>query len=142
MIIDRKTTYLAYITNSVSSLTFKNVYFRDNDTIIDITENGKYSCAIFVTSILYLLDMIDRPHATVRTTIDRLVDNNWEEVNSPQPGDILLWEKLHNHEHVGFYMSEKVAISTSGVNNSKVLKLNPTYNGKRKIYKIFRYTNF
>ena len=142
MIKDKKTTYLAYIQNSVGSKIFKNVYFKVGKHNKDIVNNGELSCAIYVSSILYLLDLIDGPHATVKTTIRKLLENRWGEVKSPQRGDILVWQKKKDHEHIGFYLNNKVAISNSSFKNGRIIKHHPTYNNKRVIKNIFRYKNF
>ena len=47
-------SYIAIIKNSVGSQLFRNLYAKVNGKKIDITENGKLSCAFYVSSVLLL----------------------------------------------------------------------------------------
>jgi len=65
-------TYLAAIENSVGSKMFRNLYAKVNGKNKDITENGNLSCALYVSSLLYLFKLIKDIHATVSGTLGDL----------------------------------------------------------------------
>ena len=142
MIIDRKATYLAYILNSVGSKIFRNVYFGAGKYRKDIMKNGELSCAAYVSSLLYLFDLIDKPHATVKSTVKNMIKCGWKEEKTPKKGDVLVWDYKKSHMHIGFYINGKAAISNNSLKNGKIIKHHPTYNNKRAIIKIFRYKDF
>ncbi len=114
-------SYMAMIRNSVGTKLFRNLFFRINGKSLDVLDNGDLSCAVFVTSILYLLRLISDLHTTVVATIKDLRKSGWQEIKKPKVGSIILWGyKMGDdgapHMHVGFYMGRKLAIS----NNSKI----------------------
>jgi hypothetical protein len=117
----RYDTYLAMIKNSISANTFRNIYFNTEGQKNDLTENGNLSCAIFVSSILFLLKLIGDVHVTVDGTIKDLVDFGWSETKELKPGCVLVWSEKNFgngvlHKHIGFYIGDEKAIS----NNSEL----------------------
>ena len=116
-----------------------------NKKEVDVLKDGKLSCTVFVSSILYLFKLLPDPHATIRGTIADLKKSGWVNIKKPKPGTVLVWEAQflgnESHEHMGFYMGGNKAIS----NNTK--KHQPTWhhyefgakNGQpvRKIKQIF-----
>ncbi len=113
-------TYLAVVRNSVGSKMFRNLYVRIDGKKEDITENGNLSCAIFVSSILFLFKLIKEVHATVNGTTRDLKEFGWQEIKKPKNGCVLVWAEKDfgqgsKHKHIGFYVGNKKAIS----NNSK-----------------------
>jgi len=103
--------YLKMIENSVGTNMFRNLYVVDTEEgrEFDATDDGDKSCARFVTSVLALFGMIDRPHATVKTTIKKLEESpDWTTVKEPQSGDVVVWKR-----HIGFVVDEKHCISNS-----------------------------
>lgn len=141
-------TYLKTINNSPGSKMFRNLYVQNNGQIKDVVENGKLSCAFFVTSILKLFGLIKSIHATVENTIEDLKKFNWKKVNikSLRAGDILVWEKEKtgnnsDHSHIGFYIGKDKAISNSTY--KKVPVKHPfDFKKKRKIIAAFHYKNW
>ena len=116
-------TYKASIKNSVGSTLFRSLYAKKNDTdeVIDITKAGEYSCAFFVSSLLYLAGLIDKQRATV-TSLENFCKNEekWKEIRRENVafGDVVFWEKRKyddgsEHAHVGFILNTKEAVSTS-----------------------------
>lgn len=104
-------TYLAMIKDSVGTNIFRSLFVLDEETgqKIDITEDGTYSCARFVTAILTIAGRIDRPHATVKTTQEIFTNSpNWVKVQQPIAGDVVFY-----HEHVGFVIDNQHCISNS-----------------------------
>lgn len=108
-------SYLSAIRNSVDSKTFRNLFFEISDKKTDITKNGELSCAVFVSSILKMFDLIKKRHSTVSGTIKDLIDSGWKKIERPKRGSILVWEDKNTeegvHKHVGFYVGQRQAIS-------------------------------
>lgn len=80
--------------------------------------NGELSCAFFVSSVLSLFKFIKEAHGTVNSTVKDLRESGWAEIEKPEVGSILVWEKIdfgNNdiHTHIGFYMGNDEAISNS-----------------------------
>ncbi len=109
-------TYLAVIKNSIGSKLFRNFYAMVDGRKTDIMKNGELSCAFYVSSILTLFKFTKEVHATVDSTVKDLEECGWKIVKKPKPGSILVWEKgadFDNHKHIGFYVGEGGAVSTS-----------------------------
>ncbi len=109
--------YLATIRKSAGSRIFQNLFVQRRKHRNDILLNGNLSCAYFVSSILYLFDLIREKHATVSGTIRDLQKSGWAEIRKPVPGAILVYEEKcfvkdrTNHPHIGFFIGEGLAIS-------------------------------
>ena len=91
--IDKLKSLLAIVENSVKggeNYIFRNLYAKEDGKGIDILEDGRNSCAAFVSWILLALELIKRPHATVYGTEKDLLSSGWFEIKEIQPGDILL----------------------------------------------------
>jgi hypothetical protein len=117
-----KESYLAMIKNSVGTKMFNTLIAEDaQGNLIDIFQNGMYSCAAYVSAVLTFVDFIPRPRATVDSLYEDLKDNeNFVEVAEKdlEPGDIIFWEETEfedgsKNRHVGFYIGDEMAISTS-----------------------------
>ena len=118
--IDIEKTYSAFIENSIGTEMFRNLYVKQGDNgSTDVLNNGEYSCALYVSSLLSLLRLISAPHATVKSTVEDLESSGWEQTEEPKPGAVIVWEKQQfpgdngPHSHIGFYIGEKKAVSTS-----------------------------
>ncbi len=143
----KKKSLLAIVTNSIKggdNYLFKNLYAKNEQgEEIDILEDGKNSCAVFVSWILLALEMIKRPHATVGGVEKDLLDSGWFETNELRPGAVLLWESKVGqydgllHRHSGFYIGNDEAISNSSNNSGFPTKHHCTYNDSRRIEKIY-----
>lgn len=144
-VIDRHKTYLALIRNAVGSNLFRNLYVKDEHGSRDILEGGDLSCAVFVSSILTLVGgKIDRPHATVSSTVQAMKDVGWSPVptSDVQPGDVIVWEPITDpdgieHPHIGFSLGGSRAVSTSSTERTPV-EHDASYGGKRKIVEVLR----
>lgn len=141
----RKKNYLATINNSIDSIMFRNLWIKDGDTEIDVLENGKLSCAVYVTSILVLYGLIDGLHATVKKTIECLEKFGWEKIKRSEiePGDIIVWNKRidkngKRHGHIGFFIGNDSAVSNS-MESKKIVQHGWDYGGKRKIVAVWRW---
>ena len=151
----KKKNYLTMIENSVKGQNwmFRNFYVEENRQEKDVLENGGLSCAVFVSSILYLANStlefsgkskwISFTHANVPSTEKDMLKNGWQEVKDLKPGAVLVWEsKLGNddgimHEHNGFYIGNDEAISNDSKGTGFPHKHHFTYNDTRKIEKIY-----
>lgn len=147
--IFKKETYLKAIENSVGSRLFNSlvVQFKDSGKVSDVLNDGMYSCAFFVSSVLYLFNAIDKPHATVASVKDAFKkDPNWQEIPSDkiEAGDVIFWEKIKfddgsENAHIGFAINHQEAISTDYKN--KVIARHPIISdNKRTIEESYRYT--
>ena len=107
--------YLSMIEALPNNELFRHIYVKnENGEEIDVTNNGQLSCAVVVSSVLCLIGWIDRPHATVNSTLNKLFENAWTETNSPIKGDIILYgEDKTGNKHLGFYIDNATAISNS-----------------------------
>lgn len=140
--------FISMLDNLEGIKIFKNFYIQDNDEkIIDILQNGNLSCAVFVSSILYINHLISSQHSTVDSTIKDLLNNNWiiSNVNNLKKGDILVWEETKNqedktmHKHIGFFIDKDIALSNDykiGYPKFHEINLN-----NRKIIQCLKYIN-
>lgn len=108
--------YLKTIKTSEGSKMFRNFYVLNDGKKRDILENGKLSCARYVSSILKLFDLISETHATVNGTTKDMLKNEWKPTKKLIPGNILIWEEKEGcdgalHQHLGFYLGTNKAIS-------------------------------
>jgi hypothetical protein len=138
--------YIKMIKNSVWSKLFCHLYvLNEKWKEEDIMKWWKNSCAYFVSSILTILWILDRSRATVKSLISEIKEKWYEEIsrNKIKIWDLILWEAIKwednlMHEHVGFYIWNKKAISNSSKKKSPIIH-SYTYNNKRKIIWIFRF---
>ena len=117
-------TYLAMLENSPGTRLFNSLYVRsaDGGEVRDVFNNGEFSCAGFVTSVLTLSGLLESPSATVDTAERRLRELGWEEVapNAAEKGDIVFWAPAQypdgsGHRHMGFALSASEAVSTDSI---------------------------
>ena len=149
----QKETYLRMIENSIGTKQFSSIIVKRNgsDETEDILQNGNYSCAFFVSSLLTICRMLKEPRTTVKGVRENILSSpQWEEIYSEvSPGDIIFWEKVKfdngsENEHVGFAFNSHEAISTSDkermvVRHHITSGLNEAGQPKRKITAMFRY---
>ena len=138
-------TYLKAIENSVGSRIFNSliVKFRDSDQTSDILGDGEFSCAFFVSSILAMFGVLDKPRATVISLKDIISkDEKWSTVSETeaQPGDVVFYEAVEHesgnvHEHVAFVTGSGQAVSTD-YKQKQVVQHDLKY---RQINSIYRY---
>lgn len=109
--------YLAMINNSVGTKMFRNYYADFDGERRDTMNDGEISCAFYVSGILTIFGVIDSTSSTVEGLAKKLEETGWQKVETPEPGDVLVWEKKifdnEEHAHTGFYIGEEKAISTS-----------------------------
>lgn len=113
-----KKSYLKMIENSIGARLFQNFYVDIDGKKHDAVKAGRLSCAFFVSSILNNFGLIRQSHLTVNNTVKDMRKSGWTEIGKPKKGAILVWEKKVDqkgniHKHIGFYISNKQAISNS-----------------------------
>lgn len=140
----KKKNYLTMIENSAKgeNRIFRNLYANVNGQEKDLLEDGKLSCAVFASAVLYLNKLIKDLHATVDKTKIDLLGSGWKEIDDLQPGAVLIWEKKdfgggELHRHIGFYIGDNMAVSNGSFNGGVPVKHHYTYNDTRKIENIF-----
>lgn len=135
-------SYLAMIKNSVGTKMFRTFYVVKNGKPFDVTNRGELSCAIFASTVLYQFKLTPRQRFTVASAVKDLTKAGAKKVTlkQVQPGDVLIWEPLEKtdpHNHIGFYLGNRKAISNSK-NKGMIVEHDYLYNGKRKIELVLR----
>jgi hypothetical protein len=153
-------TYLQMVKNSEGCRLFNSLYVKELDTgkEYDIYDDGVLSGAFYVSSVLTLLGLMDKPHSTT-DTIKKIFEDKkdkdwgWEIVskNDLKAGDVIFWEEIifddgTKSDQVGFYIDDTKAYST-GATERCVIKHHPTFGQKpdgtpaRKIIAAYRNKN-
>lgn len=125
------------------------VQYQDSGKVADILNDGEYSCAAFVSSVLVLMKMLEKTSATVKSIKTNLERSDWQKVSEIQPGDVIFWENVlfengEENEHAGFAVSDQEATSTSDkkhmvVRHHITFGVGPDGNPVRNIVGVFRY---
>ena len=119
------------------------VRYKDSGEVKDILGDGEYSCAFFVSSVLYLFQTISKSVSTVKS-LKELIDASdvWKSVSlgEIQSGDVIFWEKTKfddgsENAHVGFVLNKEEAVSTDY--KTKMVTRHPIKS--RSIDSIYRY---
>lgn len=135
MNVDLYKNYVARIEASVGSELFKHLYVvTDEGETKDVTNNGELSCAVHVSSILTLAGLIDRPHATVNSTLKAMEQVGWVPVAAPLPGAIVLWpQSTDGHEHIGFWLGADAVVSNSNIKRVPVIHGESLIDGRKPV---------
>lgn len=108
----KRKNFLACIENSVGTRMFRTYYDANGK---DVMDNGNLSCAYYVSSILHLFGLIDRPHFTVKGTEFSMKNIGWYVITKPKKGCVVIWDPIlqngNVHFHIGFYIGDGQAIS-------------------------------
>lgn len=101
--------FQSFIEALPGSSMWRHLYVSDqNGDEIDVTENGNKSCAYMVSSVLCIFQLIDKPHATVKTTLEHMIESGWQKIDKPVKGAVVHW-----NEHLGFYLTDDFVISNN-----------------------------
>src|SRR3989344_170532 len=111
-------TYLAMINNSLGTKMFRNCYARVNGRRQDILRNGDLACAVYVSTILTFVQLLNCPHTTVTKTELAMKRAGWRRIKTPRAGAVIIWELKRwasgeSHRHIGFFLQKGRAISNS-----------------------------
>jgi hypothetical protein len=111
----RKKNYLTAIEGVVGSNLFRHIYVVDkaDGREFDAVKDGEDACSYMLTGVLALHGLIDGPHATVATTLEKMREAGWHETKDPVWGDIVQWPAHNGHMHIGFYVDRQTAVSNS-----------------------------
>lgn len=113
-----KESYLATIKNSVGTKMFQEFYARVGGKKKEVLEKGDKSCAVFVSSVLKLFDLIEDTQLTVHRTLKDMGQSGWEEIAKPRAGCVIVWKEKefgtgNPRKHLGFYIGNGEAVSNS-----------------------------
>lgn len=152
IIVLPKETYQKMVENSKGTKMFNSLFVQVKETGIvqDILQDGMYSCAFFVSTVLAMFRLIDEPYTTVKSLREKVAQDKkkFYQVSQSECGDIIFWEEItfedgSKNEHAGFALNAEEAMSTS-FREKQVSKHHITFgedeNGdpKRKIVGIYR----
>lgn len=133
--------YINYARACINSDKFRNYFIIKNNKKINLLQNGKLSCAKFVSEVLYKFKIISQVHLTVESTLKDMKNCGWKKkgIEDLKIGDVIVWEKNKKaHYHIGFYIENKIAISNSEKYRCP-REHHLTYRGKRFIKWVFEY---
>lgn len=141
----KKKSYVAMIRNAVRGEThlFRNVFAHVDGVEQDILRDGQVSCAVFVSSLLMLNGLLDRPHATVSGTEKAMEAAGWKQVDSgPVAGAVLTWSPVTfsdgaTHSHIGFSVGEGRAVSNASNSTGIPAEHSDTYDNTRAIERVW-----
>ena len=133
-------SYLKMIQNSEGSRIFNSFFVKDKTrgSEFDVYEDGVLSGAFYVSSVLSIFDLIDKPHsttATIKSTLENKKEKDWgwKDVkdNKLKPGDVLFWEELEfpdgfKSDQIGFYIDKDTAYS-AGSSERQIIKHHPSF---------------
>ena len=116
--IDFFATYFARIVGSEDSHAYRTVWAKVNEVKKDITEGGKKSCALFVSTILHGFDLVESVHTSVPGTVGDLEHSGWKKIPHPRLGAVVTWAGIQYgdglyHAHMGFVTKKNEAMSMS-----------------------------
>jgi hypothetical protein len=128
------TSYLAMIENSPGTNMFRHRYYTVWGESLDVLDDGDLSCAVFVTSVLYMFDLIGEIHTKVSESIKDLHASGWFVIKEPRPGAVIQWGFKRKdegtqgrHNHLGFYLDTETAVSNESLPMGHVISHHPTY---------------
>src|SRR3569623_1140484 len=106
-----KETLRKMIQNAPDTRLFNSLFvrYKDSGEVKDACNDGEYSCAFFVSSLLTLTGYLERPHATVAGLREKMLGLPIQKVElaDAQAGDVIFWDKIvfdngEANEPVGF----------------------------------------
>jgi hypothetical protein len=144
----RKKSYLAMIRNSAKG---ENHMFRNDYALVDgqeqdINANGALACSFFASAILYTNKLIKDMHAGTMGLEKDLKASGWVQIDELREGALVVWEPQqgrfvpgmgHEHGHLGFYIGNNRAVSNGSNSTLMPEEHDATYDGTRKIERIW-----
>lgn len=109
-------TFLALVENSVGSSMFRNFYAKVDGVEQDITQNGRLSCALYVSAVLKMAGLINKITTTVNGVIREMEATGWQKIEEVRTGAVIVWAQEistdgSKHKHIGFYLGDNEAVS-------------------------------
>lgn len=113
--------FLASAEGMTNSGMFRHLYVK-NETgeESDVLQDGTLSCAYVVSSLLTLYGLLDRPHATVATTLEKMTEAGWTVSSMPRPGAVAYWPEYNGNEHIGIVLDSETYVSNSSDTHTPV----------------------
>lgn len=113
--------FITSVKSSIGSPMFQHIYVRDGKgRELEVLDGGKLSCAYVVSSLLTLHGLIDRPHATVATTLEKMAEHGWQETDVPGIGAVVFWPEYNGNQHIGIMIGPDECVSNSSVERTPV----------------------
>lgn len=117
---------LINLRNSLGVKTYRSFYVKNKTRTFDVLDNGRLSCAAYVSSMLFMIDALKHPRPTVVSLIKEMRKNNWYEIKKVKQGAVLVWEEIRDkkneeHQHIGFYLGSGKAISNNSLKKSPII---------------------
>lgn len=144
-------TFVRAAENAPGTGLFRSLIVRNEaGKEIDVLQDGEYSCAYFVSSLLLLAKFLSEPCTTVDSLEKRLTEAWWEKrgTDGILAGDVLIWERETfsdgtSNRHAGIAISATEAVSTSYIiknveRHHITFGSNPDKSPKRSIESVFR----
>lgn len=138
----KKKSYLAMVRNAAKGENhlFRNLYALVDGEEADINKNGALACGFFSSAILYVNKLIKDMHAGVAGLERDLGESGWSvAAGEPEEGDVIVWEPLPIHLHLGFSLGGERAVSNGSNTTLMPEEHHYTYDGTRKIVRIWRH---
>ena len=100
---------------SAGTTIFQHFYVRrkTDGQELDTMAGGELSCAFYVSGMLAIGGLIDRAHSVVETTVQRMLEAGWQQIDAPKPGAVAVWPEYQGHDHIGFVLDGDDYISNS-----------------------------
>ncbi|MBU1091555.1 hypothetical protein KKA27_01680 [Patescibacteria group bacterium] len=131
LVFDLKKNYLNMIEKSVGSSLYQNDWFiNSKGESIDLCQNGRFSCAYFVSVVLHRFNLIDTIYVNVDSLERALRNCGWVLEEDPQGtenrGPVVIWEPRLGrdskmHRHMGFWMGYGTCVSNDPEGNTPIL---------------------
>lgn len=128
--VDLWRTLLAMIVGSVDSKQYQRVFVQQPGESVDVTRQGNFSCAVYVSALLHLCELImGGLHTTVDETVSDMRASGWQEINYGQvhPGCVLVWGEANVcsdgklQQHIGFFYELDNGMGGKAISNHPLL---------------------
>lgn len=127
--------YIHLIRSSIDNPIFRKFYCSVNGKKTEVLDEGRLSCAAFVTFVLKLFSLVSDIQITVHRAMDDMKKNGWQVIQEPKVGAVIVWAEKTSvidkdstinapvHKHIGFYIGNGQAVSNSSMAKSPVVHL-------------------
>ena len=103
---------LARVQDAVGTSMFRRLYVLAGGKQADLTEDGSKSCALFVSTALVGLKLVNEVHVTIAGLLRDMESSGWERIRRPKAGCVVVWKDLDPRQpclHIGFYIGTEAA---------------------------------
>lgn len=99
-----RASLIAVVRGAVGTDMFRSLYVAGGSGPMDVLEDGRLSCAFFVSSVL---------NAVVEKTIAKMGEAGWVLAEVASLGCVTRWPILDSNEHIGFCVANDTFVSNS-----------------------------